>query len=59
MQRAGILGADDDLRVARLLALRADPERRDLVRAALQQDHVEHPGERLRIDDVPVEVDRL
>ena len=41
------------------VALGADLERRDLVGASLEQDDVEHPGERLRVDDVAVEVDRL
>ena len=56
LQRLRIRRAHDDLGVARLLARRADAEVRDLVIAPVQQDEVEHFRERLRVDDVPVEV---
>ena len=48
--------AHDDLGVARLLAGRANSEVRDLVVTAMQKDEVQDLRERLRVDDMAVEV---
>ena len=56
VQRLRVRRAHHDLGVARFLARRADVEVRDLVVPAVQQDEVEHLRQRLRVDDVAVEV---